>query len=160
MIYEYKWKMPSLFKVPAQTVGEKIEEIIAEDGIVTKESFLEASRPEDSETHDLFEWNDTKAAEKYRLHQSNMAINQLIVKIQVAYKSEPIRTRAFVNIEQETGRRKAQFLRIDTAMADMEYKSIVLANAIQELREFRKKYEAYTELAQIFVAIDELKEVV
>lgn len=154
----YQWKIKSLYKVPAQVAGEKMEELIKEYGAVTKENFLEAARPEDSETHDLFEWDDTKAAEKYRLHQSNMVINSLTVQVNVEAGKEPITTRAFVNIQQENGRRKAEFLRIDSAFADAECKSIVLANAIQELREFRKKYEIYSELSQVFQAIDNLKE--
>ena len=156
----YQWKMKSLYKVSAQTTGEKIEEIIQQYGAVTKENFLEASRPADSVTHNLFEWDDTKAAEKYRLHQSNMIINSLTVQVNVENRATPITTRAFVNIQKEDGRQKAEFLRIDTAFSDMECKTIVLANAIQELREFRKKYETYSELSQVFEAIDNLKEVI
>ena len=154
----YQWKIKSMYKVPAQVVGEKMEEIIHEQGVVTKVNFLEASRPEDSETHDLFEWDDTKAAEKYRLHQSNMIINSLTVQISVADRENPINTRAFVNVQQENMRRHAEFLRIDTAMSDREFKTIVLANAIQELKEIRKKYAVYSELAQVFDAIDNLGE--
>lgn len=156
----YQWKMKSLYKVSAQTTGEKIEEIIQQYGAVTKENFLEASRPADSVTHNLFEWDDIKAAEKYRLHQSNMIINSLTVQVNVEDRETPITTRAFVNIRKEDGRQKAEFLRIDTAFSDMECKTIVLANAIQELREFRKKYETYSELSQVFEAIDNLKEVI
>lgn len=156
----YQWKMKSLYKVSAQTTGEKIEEIIQQYGAVTKENFLEASRPADSVTHNLFEWDDTKAAEKYRLHQSNMIINSLTVQVNVENRATPITTRAFVNVQKEDGRQKAEFLRIDTAFSDMECKTIVLANAIQELREFRKKYETYSELSQVFEAIDNLKEVI
>lgn len=54
----------------AQTVGETLERIEKRDGAVTKEAFLEESRPEDSPTHAMFEWNDGIAAEKYRLEQS------------------------------------------------------------------------------------------
>ena len=156
----YQWKMKSLYKVSAQTTGEKIEEIIQQYGAVTKENFLEASKPADSVTHNLFEWDDTKAAEKYRLHQSNMIINSLTVQVNVENRATPITTRAFVNVQKEDGRQKAEFLRIDTAFSDMECKTIVLANAIQELREFRKKYETYSELSQVFEAIDNLKEVI
>lgn len=156
----YQWKMKSLYKVSAQTTGEKIEEIIQQYGAVTKENFLEASRPAESETHNLFEWDDTKAAEKYRLHQSNMIINSLTVQVNVENRATPITTRAFVNVQKEDGRQKAEFLRIDTAFSDMECKTIVLANAIQELREFQKKYETYSELSQVFEAIDNLKEVI
>lgn len=152
----YEWKINSLYKVPAQVAGEKMEQIIRDYGAVTKENFLEASRPEDSETHDLFEWDDSKAAEKYRLHQSNMVINHLTVKIDVEYKDLPVTTRAFVNVQQAGIRANAQFLRIDTALSDDECRTIVLANAIQELREFRRKYEAYSELAQVFDAINSI----
>lgn len=153
----YEWKIKSLYKVPAQIAGEKIEEIIQDQGSVTKENFLEASRPADSVTHDLFEWDDSAAAEKYRLHQSNMIINSITVKVSVDHKKEPITTRAFVNVLPEGGKEKAAFLRIDAALSDEEYKTVVLANAIRELHEFKRKYETYSELSQVITAIDSLK---
>ena len=79
---KYSWRGGFAYKVPASTVGSALESIEARDGNVTSQSFLEYSRPEDSATHSMFEWDDTIAAEKYRLRQAGAIINQLEVKIE------------------------------------------------------------------------------
>ena len=69
------------YKVPADVVGKTMEKIEERDGKVTKESFLEESRPVSSPTHNMFEWNDAIAAEKYRLEQSSEIIRNIQIEI-------------------------------------------------------------------------------
>ena len=64
---QYQWGDGWKPSVDANIVGGVVEQIEAENGRVTKEKFLDYSRPEDSPTHSIFEWDDSKAAEKYRL---------------------------------------------------------------------------------------------
>ncbi len=155
MVYEWT-SMSEMFKVDAQTVGETIERIEAEQGCVTKENFLEASRPESSPTHKLFEWDNEKAAEKYRLYQSNIVINHIAVKVVASDESAPQTTRAYVNIEPK-GSPQARFVNVVTALQDDEMRQIVLQNAYRELKQFESKYAQYTELSSVFEAIDRLE---
>ena len=79
MVYqkEYSWKVSH--GVPAQIAGEVMEKIEQRDGKLTKEAFLEESRPVDSPTHSCFEWDDGIAAEKFRLEQARHTINDIQV---------------------------------------------------------------------------------
>ena len=132
----------------AQTVGETLERIEARDGAVTKEAFLEESRPEDSPTHAMFEWNDGIAAEKYRLEQSRWIIADVVVTIE--REEEPVKKVAgFVNVTHGKNN-KAEYNSIEVAMEDEEKRKAVLSNAFDELRAFETKYSEYQELAGVF----------
>lgn len=157
MVYQYINNYEK-FKVPAQIVGETLERLEQRDGEVTKESFLEESRPETAPTHKLFEWNDTVAAEKYRLHQSGMAIKAVAVKVETADSKEPTVIRAFVNIQPDRIT-KGKFINIFAGMNNEETRKTILANAMAELRQFERKYSLYEEFSKVCAAINELKEV-
>lgn len=132
----------------AQTVGETLERIEARDGAVTKEAFLEESRPEDSPTHAMFEWNDGIAAEKYRLEQSRWIIADVVVTIE--REEEPVKKVAgFVNVTHGK-HNKAEYNSIEIAMEDEDKRKAVLSNAFDELRAFEAKYSEYQELAGVF----------
>ena len=62
MIYKYK---ATQYKVPAQKAGEYLEKLNAKEGGLTAERLLDVSRPKRALLHDCFDWDDTRAAEKY-----------------------------------------------------------------------------------------------
>lgn len=84
MVYQiekhYSWNV-NLFKVSAEIVGAEMEKIEKRDGEVTPKALLEEARSTNSPIHNLFDWNDTTAAEKYRLSQAGLAIRQIKVQI-------------------------------------------------------------------------------
>ncbi len=154
--YEYRegWHP----NVDANTVGGVMEEIESKNGAVTSELFLEASRAEDSPTHAVFEWNDGIAAEKYRLHQAARTICAIRVIVQGGSDSrsptKPLR--AFVNVAEDDSKR-AQYMNVSYAMSNEETRSMVLLRAMRELKAFQEKYSTLTELAGVFMAIDEVQ---
>lgn len=170
------------YKVSAETAGSVMEQIEKEQGSVTKETFLEASRPEDSPTHDLFEWDDSIAAENYRLYQSGQFIRELHIDIEKVEddsykqislnlsedkpkedspKAEPPRTmRAFfsatVHGNGNSIFRKSEFVSADKALNEPTIRNTVLDNAKRELAIFRRKYDMLEELQSLFVEIDKI----
>lgn len=154
MVYEKKYSWRHGKSVPAQVAGEVMEMIEKRDGVLTKESFLNESRPEESPTHRLFEWDDTVAAEKFRLEQSRYCIQDIVVT--VVKNNEPKKVHAFVNVTQ--GKEKsAIYSNIEIAMSDDVKRHAVLQNALSELRTFEEKYSAYVELADVFIAAHKVR---
>lgn len=150
MVYEKKYSWRAGKSVPAQVAGEVMEMIEKRDGELTKEAFLEESRPDDSPTHDLFDWDDTSAAEKYRLTQARMCIQDIVVT--VIRHNEPRKIHAFVNTT--VGKtNNASYSNIQIAMEDEEKRKAVLQNAFTELQAFERKYSEYTELSGIFAEV-------
>lgn len=167
---KYSWKDGYSFKVSAEIVGNALEEIQKEKGHATSVDFLEYSRDEESETHDMFEWDDTVAAEKYRLHQSGVIINQLQVEIvytEVETDDTPIaiedaeprtiKANAWVNVGKrwtQDKTEKATYIDVVSAMNDVDNRKQVLFNASRELSVFKRKYQLFKELAKVVAEID------
>lgn len=144
---KYEW---STFNrsIDANVVGGVMEMLEERDGSATKESFLEASRPEDSQTHSLFEWDDKVAAEAYRLKQSGAIINDLRV-VYVTPKKEEVKVTAFVNVN--SGKEKGNYENIAQALADEGKKEIILNRLRGELDAFIARNQHIEELADLLV---------
>lgn len=155
MVYQWKGRK---YSVSANVVGKEVEKIEREQGQVTAKSFVEAARPEDSPLHKLLEWDNTKAAESWRIQQASTIICCLsVVRTDTP---EPTTVRAYMNVADNADnptRRTGSFINVEDAFADKEKRALILRVAIRELQEFRHKYNTLTELANVFDAIDSLK---
>lgn len=166
---KYSWKSGYSYRVSAETVGNVLEKIEQSKGSATSEDFLEYSRSEDAETHEMFEWDDAIAAEKYRLRQSAQIINQL--QIEITYEeakttdteiilevpNHTIKTSAFVNVGERYSSRpteKATYVNIIDAMKDADKRKQVLKNASASLEAFKQKYKGFKELERVIAEID------
>lgn len=154
-VNKYSYRPGFAFKVPAQIVGETLNEI-AGTGTVTSQTFLDVSRPETAPTHNLFEWNDEIAAERYRLQQATIVINAIEIEIENTSETKQSQV-AFVNIVKKAPHRSGSFVPINIALSDQDMRSVVLANAMNELESFRRKYQNLNELASVFKAIDDIE---
>lgn len=160
---KYSYRSGYSYKVPAQTVGKALESIEEKEGKVTSASFLEYSRPETSDTHSMFEWNDSIAAEKYRLRQSAAIIGQIEVEIQYidtpqeASEIQITPVPAFVNVAGKSTRASATFVNVIAAHEDSALWKQVMQNALGELNTFKRKYARYKEFAKVISAIEELE---
>ena len=152
MIYERKYSWKNSHGVPAEVAGKVMEQIEEKHGEVTKELFLEASRPEDSPTHNCFEWDDSVAAEKYRLNQAYHVI--LDLEITIAEDTSGSLSPAYVNVIQKTSKESAKYRSLEVAMSDDELRANVIANALREFEQTKQKYSHLVELTDIFKAIE------
>lgn len=136
----YEWRMPVHKKVSAQSAGEHIEELTKTHGEVTPQILLDDSRPSDALLHPLYEWDDVKAAEKYRLNQSRDIIgNLMIVNVETKESSiPPVPIRAFVSVNDRNS--KASYMPTIMALSEEKTREQVIANAKAELRMFEAKY--------------------
>ena len=152
MIMKYEWGIYQ-FPVAAEIVGKHCEQIEKENGTITREILLESARSQDSCIHSLFEWNDTIAAEKYRLHQAGNVLSSLKVTVMRPEKAdEPVTTKAWVQVERQE--HKAVYMNVQSAMSGEKTRQQVLKIALAELATFKHKYETLTELSAVFEAID------
>jgi integrase len=78
----YQWRIKSFAKnVDPDEAIREIQKVEAIYGKITADTILKAAQDKDCVLHDLFEWDNTKAAQHYRLQQARTLINNIEVKI-------------------------------------------------------------------------------
>ena len=148
----YEFKPMSCINADPQAVGEVCERL-DEEGRLTPEDLLEESRDEDAPLHDYIEWDDSVAAEKYRIRQCAHVIRCIVTVVE--HEESEIVTKAFVSLH-EPGGKKETYKSVAVALQDVTTRDVVLRNAKRELMTFKRKYVQLSELADVFKAIDQL----
>ena len=141
----YQWKVPGIIPVDAQTAGNELQRIYERDGVIEPETVVAESRTPSAPLHSCFEWDDEKAANKYRITQAQNIIRAIVV-VDEAKQPE---TRAFVNVQRE-------YHPVSVVVRNPEKREILLQNALNELRWFERKYNTLQELSNVFAAIEEV----
>ena len=142
------WKSgPCPFKADAQKVADEILEIGQE---VKPEQIVEKARDEGTELHKCFEWDDTKAAEKYRVYQARQIVCHLVIK-QESDQPERKEVRVFYKTDNQAGYKPTTYI-----MRNEDEYLKLLHRALGELSAFRKKYSNLKELNGLWEAVDAL----
>lgn len=125
----------------------------AKDGITPGDVLKDAKSPK-SPLHDRFDWDDSEAAEKWRLTQAGALIRQLKVKV-VDLKSEEERiTRYAVSVRSHEG--EVKYVTTERAMGDTELRAQMLSDARRDMLTFRRKYAILNELSSVFDAMNRI----
>lgn len=127
-------------------LAAKVCDELEEKGTFSAETLVDVSRDENAPLHDMFEWNDTIAAEKYRIEQAKKIIRSIVV----VYDDKPITHKAY----SSTGPKA--YMSTAKAVKESRTREILLNAAKAELLAFKRKYQTLTELAEVFAAIDKV----
>lgn len=143
----------SVRKADIPVIVRELERIEHRDKLITAEAVLRAATPATSPLHKFFEWNNSKAAEEFRLFQAR----RLIQSVSVVYEEDDTkRNRGFVHLKVETSSGETSgYVSTVRAMSDTEMREQVLERARKEMLDWRNRYRDLNELAEIFRAIDE-----
>lgn len=152
--FKYEFSIERYHKVDAQVVGEMLEDMHNKGIEVTPEAVLEASRDPSSPTHAEFEWNDTVAAEKYRVEQARLLIAHVRI-VRVDNKPGEYKERGFVPVPGG----RSVYVPLQTALGKEEYKEHLLKQARGDVEVFLAKYRRLEELAAVTTAMTEFLEV-
>lgn len=138
---------PCVFKADAQKVADEISSI----GLSVKpEEIVEKARDESTELHKCFEWDDTKAAEKYRVYQARQIVCHLIVK-DVNNEPQKQEVRFFYKTDSQEGYKPTSYI-----IRNKDEYHKLLDRALTELKAFQRKYSTLKELDGLFDAINAL----
>jgi hypothetical protein len=105
-----------LSKRRALALCSEIEQI---KGRVTPKTLLERARPNTSPIHELFEWDDSVAAEKHRVEQARRLIAS--VTITIVNVKHPVRQYHSVPVRIVTGPSRREFVTRAVAVANTEH---------------------------------------
>lgn len=138
-----EWKVKGIFNADAEKVYSEIG-----DNAITPEEILKRARNEGTELHKCFTWDDTEAAEKYRLQEARTIIRLLVVTPE-REDAEPVRMYQISSTKSVYQPTKLFLEQPD------EYEKL-LKRAKMELDSFMKRFRQLSELEEIFEAIEKL----
>jgi hypothetical protein len=121
-------------------------------GLLKPADVVAAAVPKKSILHDLFTWDDTEAAAKFRLVEAQRIIRVVVTVVKEDH--EPVRAYVSLLKDRDDGngyRHVLDVLKSDDDREDM------LKTAMAELQAFKRKYQRLSELAPLFDAIDGLE---
>lgn len=146
----YKWMSGYRSSVKAQDAGE-IMDRLAREGNLTPQALVDEARPEDSPIHNGFEWDDAKAAEKYRRAQAVTMIRAVVVSESDIFDegSADVKVKVFNLPERGTS-----YESLKTILIDEEKSDSLMGRALAELRSYREKYSQLDRLSKLMSVID------
>lgn len=147
---KYQWKGRTGLKGSAEDVAKYIESLGKN---VTPELLLKKAKAKRSPLHDYFEWDDTTAAKKYRIQQAAYILRSIEILIE-SDGDEPVRVRAFVNVNEE---QKSVYTTVTRARQEPELWEQVKEKALQELVNWQRVYKHISEFEIVFAAIEGLR---
>jgi len=129
---------------------QELERIRQEHGgILRAEDVVEAAEESSSPLHNSFEWDDTAAAEQWRLQQARQIIRSVVVVL--PNSSKPIT--AFVSLRDDRTQEGGGYRTIIDVMSDKDMRERFVEEALADLRHWEQKYSQLNELRPVFEAI-------
>lgn len=134
-------------------IGQHIELLRRQQhGELTPNDVVADARNPNSPLHSFFEWDDGQAAEQYRLQQARGLI-RAVVAVYVREDAPAVRTKAFVHINEPGAQ---HYRSADHALSQTHTRDMVLRRALDELKQWRKRYKDLEEFAQLIRVVDEV----
>lgn len=148
-----EWKIKGLYKANAKTI---YNEIMSIGETVKPSDVVELARDENTALHNLFTWDDSIAAEKYREHEAGCIIRNIVVveKDDSDDNDDGVIT---VRAIMSTNERTKEYTTVQRVVTNKDSYSKLLAAALAELNAFKKKYKTLSgDLEVVFSAIEQI----
>lgn len=148
----------------AAVIGPELYRLRAENGRLTAKLVLEEAREIDSPIHPYFQWDESKAAEAYRLEQAGRIIGAVQIRvIERTEKGEKDRAvKAYHRvIDTSHGDGKWEYFPVTELPKRPDLAGQIIANAKRELKMWRRRYAdalRYPQFHQHFKVIFEALE--
>jgi len=112
---------------------------------------VEAASAPESPLHRFFDWEDSEAAFKWRLHQARNLINAIVI-VETRSGREIF---AFVSLvdDRQAGEGYRETL---VVLADPDLRARALEQALREARSWAQRYADLQELSEVFAALAEV----
>ena len=148
-----EWKIKGLYKADAETI---YNEIMSIGETVKPSDVVELARDENTALHNLFTWDDSVAAERYREHEAGCILRNIVIVNKD--KTEDDKDKVIVvRAIMSTNERTKEYTTVQRIVTNKDSYTRLLAVALAELTAFKKKYETLSgDLEVVFDAIDQI----
>lgn len=150
----------NLSKKDSAVVVRELKKLEKKHGIITPKAVVSYAKPKTSPLHRYFTWDDTKAAEEYRLWQAQHLVARVFVRVTGEENEKPT-LRAFVNIrvqsdDEEEGSVRG-YVGIDVAKRSEPLRRQVLQYAHDQLVLWDERFGAMQEFFAVHEAIKDVR---
>ena len=151
-ITTYAFKPGSHIRADANKAMEVCEKL-RQNGGLSPQSLLDASRPKESVLHDEFEWDDSVAAEEYRLHQAGHIIRCIVVvhekPADAGKKEKSIPVRLYHPTHNVDDEKRGTYESITVIAKDTDMKARLMQDCLRELKWMQNKYSALKDVVNL-----------
>lgn len=170
-MYAFKPAALKVRKLDAKAVGGELERLHKRGTGLTPQAVVDAARPESSPMHGAFTWDDSVAAEKYRLGEASYLISAIVIvpddtepeEISVVIEESPrafhnVRPEALDEVAEEHGpeTRRGVYQPHEDVMRDPYLRAQLLGQAMSSLTAWARKYRHLDELRKVIEAADQV----
>ena len=149
--FTYRYRVSGLNKVSAEVAGKICQELTESEGGLTPQRLVDVSRDTNHPLHCEFEWNDSIAAESYRIIQAQKLIRNITI---VRDEDEKKSDRGFVI----TPGRDSTYVPLNDALNNDVWRENLLSAAKRDMIAFIAKYRRLQELTAVIEPMTDLVE--
>lgn len=134
---------------------EALKEIAKRDGgLLRPAAVVDAARDEKSPLHGAFEWDDTEAAQKYRLLQAQSLIRSFKVEIERNGQTHTVPVFVGVSTDRTGDKADNPYRMLEQVAENPDLMAVAVRDALDQLEALRKRYAHLQELADVWTAVD------
>lgn len=138
----------------------KKDEILKELTIISKKhkgmlrpaDVVEFAKGKNTALHNQFTWDNTKAAEQWRLHEARMLIR---VSVTVLSGGDDTIYRAFVSLKNDRYNHRG-YRPLISVLSKRTLREALLEESLMEMEIFKDKFQSLTELIAVFAEMDKV----
>jgi len=135
-----------------ELIEAELERIRMEHGgVLNPPSVVEVAADPENILHGCFQWDDTKAAQEYRLWQARQLISTIVTIL--PNTREPVRMYVSLKDDREEGGYRG----IVDVLNDADMRRRMLKEALAEFTHFKRKYQQVKELTPVFEAAEKVE---
>jgi len=137
-----------------EAVKKELDEISKKNGgMLLPAIIVEYAKNRKTVLHSCFTWDDTEAAQQWRLHQARMLIRVIVT---VLPNDDETEFRAFVSLKNDRYSHLG-YRPMISVLEDEDLKNQMLEEALVEMIVFKEKYKNLRELVGVF---DEMEKII
>lgn len=124
-------------------------------GLLKPQTVVEAAVPEDSPLHKMFEWDDSAAAERYRLVQARALITISVEYLPVGRKVKP--QKVFVSLSSDRTHEGGGYRTLVSVLSDKDKRQELIQDALKDMSHFEERYKSLKEVQAVIETMHETK---
>lgn len=136
----------SLSEKKHKILEQECNRLFQTKGVLQASDLVAVASDDTHPLHDLFEWDDSLAAQKYREAQARILIT--VVRVETPSGNDLPK---YVNVKflDDKGNKQRGYVTLDLAMKEQTLKEQIISAALREVRHWESKYKDYQELGGI-----------